>query len=559
MRRRTPFVAFLASAAPRVLVTWSYMLLRPGFVYSGSYSTSVVNENLSSLKMSNTNNSAIDPSSVEPELYDLAVIGGGCSGLAAAKEAARLGAKTVLFDYVRPSPRGTKWGLGGTCVNVGCIPKKLMHYAGILGHAEHDREMLGWSDASPKHDWSKMIQTIQNYVKMLNFSYRSGLLTTGVKYINAFATLEKDHQVSYLGPNGPERIKAKHILIAIGTRPIIPEEVKGAYEYSITSDDLMSLSHPVGKTLIVGGSFVALECAGFLTALGYDVTVAVRSIILRGFDRQCAEKVGDLMENMGTRFIRGSSPTSVTKLADGKLEVTFDNGHVETYDTLMYATGRKLHGIYKYLSDLGIKFSKSGLIETDNGMTGYPNVYAVGDVAEGNPALATVAVKDGEMLARRLFGNSNKLMDLNYVPMCVFTPIEYGKCGLSEEEAVKKYGDVDIYLKEFTSLEFSAVHRHKVEWMQTDEMDVDMPPTCLSKMICKKDGTIVGIHFVGPNAGEIIQGLCVAVRLGAKKSDFDDTIGVHPTDAESFMNLTVTKASGESWVQSAGCGGGRCG
>ncbi|GFE55788.1 thioredoxin reductase [Babesia ovis] len=497
---------------------------------------------------------------MEGDEFDFVVIGGGCAGMAAAKEAARLGAKTLLFDHVKPTPHGTTWGLGGTCVNVGCIPKKLMHYAGILGHSTHDREMLGWSPAEAKHDWRKMVQTVQNYIKMLNFSYRSSLLSNDVTYVNAYAVLEKNNQVSFQGPNGITYVKAKHILIAIGTRPVVPEDVPGATQFAITSDDLMSMTEPVGKTLIVGGSFVALECAGLISSLGFDVTVAVRSVVLRGFDRQCADKVVELMEHTGTKFRRETAPKIIRKLSSGQIEVVFDDLSVETFDTVMYATGRRLSGLYRYFGGLGVRFGKSGRILTHDGMTDYPYVYAAGDVVEDNPSLATVAIKDGETLARRIFSNSTEKMDLNYVPMCVFTPFEYGKCGLSEEEAIEKYGDdVEVYLKEFTTLELSAVHREKVKALQTDEFDTDLPPTCLSKMVCRKDGTVLGVHFVGPNAGEIIQGMCVAVRMGAKKQDFDSTIGVHPTDAESFMTLTVTKSSGESWVQPAGCGGGRCG
>ncbi|ORM40587.1 Thioredoxin reductase 2 [Babesia sp. Xinjiang] len=562
--RRNGIVAFLASTAPRVFVTWSYMVLRPGFVHSGTVPivANAGQDTSPSFSLSGTvaaSRESRPAEAMDDEIYDFAVIGGGCGGMSAAKEAARLGAKTILFDYVQPSPRGTQWGLGGTCVNVGCIPKKLMHYAGMLGHAEHDREMLGWTPAPKKHDWGKLVQTVQNYVKMLNFSYRSSLMSNSVEYVNAYATLEAGNVVKYSDKNGTQRVKAKHVLIAIGARPSIPRDVKGAYEYSITSDDLMSLKNPVGKTLIVGGSFVALECAGFLTAMGFDVTVSVRSVVLRGFDRQCADKVAQLMEVTGTKFRRGSTPASITKLENGKLEVSFTDGGTEQYDTVMYATGRMPRGITEDLSDLGVAFGESGRIAAREGVTSVPNVYVVGDAAEGNTQLAPVAIKDGELLARRIFGNSTKQMNMDYIPMCVFTPFEYANCGLSEEDATKLYGDVDVYLKEFTTLELAAVHREKVESLQADEFDVDLPPTCLSKMICKKDGTIVGIHFVGPNAGEIVQGMCVAVRMGAKKEDFDDTIGIHPTDAESFMNLTVTKASGDSWVQSAGCGGGRCG
>lgn len=203
--------------------------------------------------------------------------------------------------------------------------------------------------------------------------------------------------------------------------------------------------------------------------------------------------------------------------------------------------------------------SNSGHIITDHGKTSVEGIFAVGDIVEGNPALATVAVKEGELLARRMFGNSTRTMDLEYIPIAIYTPFEYGSCGLSEEAAKEKYGEIEVYLKEFTTLELAAVHRVKHKNAQANEEDIYMPPNCLSKLVCLKDDTVVGIHFVGPNAGEIIQGMALALRRGLRKEDFDNTMSVHPTDAESFMGLTVTKSSGESWVATGGCGGGRCG
>ncbi|GIX64078.1 thioredoxin reductase [Babesia caballi] len=564
MMRRPSLLALLTAAAPRVLFSCSYLLTRSGFARCATAPTAgAASHNfISSFSLTGAAGTADmkrPTETMDVETYDFAVIGGGSGGLAAAKEASRLGAKTVLFDYVRPTAHGTKWKLGGTCVNVGCIPKKLFHYAGLLGHSEHDRVALGYTPSDGKHNWHQLVQTVQNYVKQLNFSYTSGLMSAKVKYINAHATLVDRNTIQFTLNNQATQIRAKHVLLAVGKRPSIPKEVKGAYEYAITSDDLMSLKNPPGKTLVVGASYVALECAGFLTGMGFDVTVAVRSILLRGFDRQCVEKVEELMEAVGTKFMRGVLPTSITKLDSGKLEVTFTDGSTSQYDTVMYATGRIPDSTFEDLKALGVELSESGSIVAVDGKTNVENVYAVGDIVEGMPALAPVALKDGEMLARRIFGNSDKKFEREVVPVCVYTPTEYASCGLTEEEAVERYGDVDVYLSEFTSLEHSAVHREKVESVRADEMDVYMPPSCLSKLICKKDGTVIGVHFVGPNAGEVMQGMCLAVRLGAKKQDFDDTIGIHPTDAESFMGLTVTKASGESWVAAGGCGGGRCG
>eukprot|EP00820_Chromera_velia_P019949 Cvel_28656.t1-p1 / transcript=Cvel_28656.t1 / gene=Cvel_28656 / organism=Chromera_velia_CCMP2878 / gene_product=Thioredoxin reductase, putative / transcript_product=Thioredoxin reductase, putative / location=Cvel_scaffold3791:13079-13801(+) / protein_length=241 / sequence_SO=supercontig / SO=protein_coding / is_pseudo=false len=227
---------------------------------------------------------------------DFAVIGGGSGGMAAAKEAARLGASVVMFDFVKPSTQGTTWGLGGTCVNVGCVPKKLMHYAALMGPVIHwDAGKFGWKiPEGVTHDWGKLVQTVQNHVKQLNFGYKLGVKKAGVKYINALASFKSPHELAYTEGGQEKTLKAKYILLATGGRPSIPSasEVPGALEAAITSDDIFSMKRSPGKTLVVGASYIALETAGFLNELGFDVTVAVRSILLRGFDQQCAEKVG---------------------------------------------------------------------------------------------------------------------------------------------------------------------------------------------------------------------------------------------------------------------------
>lgn len=238
--------------------------------------------------------------------YDYVVIGGGPGGMASAKEAAAHGARVLLFDYVKPSSQGTKWGIGGTCVNVGCVPKKLMHYAGHMGSIfKLDSKAYGWKFDNLKHDWKKLVTTVQSHIRSLNFSYMTGLRSSKVKYINGLAKLKDKNTVSYYlkgDLSKEETVTGKYILIATGCRPHIPDDVEGAKELSITSDDIFSLKKDPGKTLVVGASYVALECSGFLNSLGYDVTVAVRSIVLRGFDQQCAVKVKLYMEEQGVMF-----------------------------------------------------------------------------------------------------------------------------------------------------------------------------------------------------------------------------------------------------------------
>jgi pyruvate/2-oxoglutarate dehydrogenase complex dihydrolipoamide dehydrogenase (E3) component len=212
------------------------------------------------------------------------------------------------------STQGTTWGLGGTCVNVGCVPKKLMHYAGIMGNTFHnDAHKFGWNFDNLTHDWVTLRQTVQNHVKSLNFAYRNGLRSNKVTYINSFARFSSSHEVVYELKGVQHTVSAANFLIACGGRPSLPDDVPGAKEHAITSDDVFSLEQSPGKTLCVGGSYIALECAGFLTELGHDTTVAVRSIVLRGFDRQCSEKIAKMMAEFGTNFKYGFTPASITK------------------------------------------------------------------------------------------------------------------------------------------------------------------------------------------------------------------------------------------------------
>lgn len=502
--------------------------------------------------------------------YDLIVIGGGSGGMSAAKEAARLGARVALFDYVKPSPKGTKWGLGGTCVNVGCVPKKLMHYASLLGAGLHDATALGWNIKSPHHSWETMVESVQNHIGMLNFTYRKGLKSAKVTYINALATFTGANSVGYKLKGEQLEATADNIIIAVGGRPHVPyDDIPGAREHAITSDDLFSLDAAPNKTLVVGGGYIALECAGFLTELGYDITVAVRSTtLLRGFDRQCAEKIGGIMADLGTKFAYEWQPQSIEKLGNGRLRVVMSGPggaeKSELFDTVMFATGRSADTKALGCEAAGVESTAGGKFKVVDEQTNVPHIYVVGDAVESRQELTPVAVRAGLLLAQRLFGGSAQTMDYDLVPTAVFTPVEYGTVGLSEEAAVAMHGteSIETYLFEFTTLELQVGHRLKHPSCRNEEDgDEDMGPLCLSKLVClKSEGErVLGFHFVGPNAGEVTQGFALAVRLGATKADFDSMIGIHPTDAESFCTLEVTRSSGEDWVAKGGCGGGVCG
>ena len=390
-----------------------------------------------------------------------------------------------------------------------------MHYAGLLGQGMIDAKGLGWKMNDVEHDWDELVSTVKNHVHSLNFAYRVGLMSNAVNYINALAKFEDPHTVSYItkGSSVSKTATAANILIAVGGRPLVPVDIPGAREYAITSDDIFFLNRKPGKTLCVGASYISLECAGFLTELGYDVTVAARSVLLRGFDRQCAEKIGETMSDLGTKFLYECIVEKIVKTDQGRLSVTLSRagGSIETseFDTVLFATGRYPDVTGLNLDAAGVISDKSsGKIPVVNEQTNVPHIYALGDVIVGKLELTPVAVHAGDLLAKRLFGGSSKVMDYNLISTAVFTPIEYGSVGLTEEEAVAKHGedDVDVYLSEFTTLEFAAVHRQKHNPDPNEEFP-DIRPPCLSKLIVVKSmgEKVVGFHFVGPNAGEVTQ------------------------------------------------------
>ncbi|KAM9858543.1 thioredoxin reductase 2, tandem duplicate 2 [Aulostomus maculatus] len=475
--------------------------------------------------------------------YDLVVIGGGSGGLACSKEAAQLGQKVAVLDYVEPSVKGTKWGLGGTCVNVGCIPKKLMHQAALLGAAVKDAKKYGWQISGPIcHDWATMAEAVQNHVRSLNWGHRVQLQDKKVKYLNVKGSLVDEHTIKGLSKAGKEmNLTAKNIVIATGGRPKFPTNIPGAVEHGITSDDIFWLKKSPGKTLVVGASYVALECAGFLTGIGLDTTVMVRSIALRGFDQQMAGLVTDYMESYGTKFAWKCVPKRVEKLSSGALQVTWNDTqtgseHKDTFDTVLWAVGRAPETKALGLTKLGVQLNKETgkiLVAADES-TSVPNIYAFGDIGEGRPELTPTAIKAGKLLARRLAGHSTEQMNYDDVPTTVFTPLEYGCVGLSEEEAERRRGkdNIEVYHAFYKPLEFTVAERDASQ--------------CYIKVICERDGDqkILGLHFTGPNAGEVTQGFAMSFQCGATYSHLLKTVGIHPTCAEELIKLNITKRSG---------------
>nr|ALJ76682.1 thioredoxin reductase 1 [Epicauta chinensis] len=472
--------------------------------------------------------------------YDLVVLGGGSGGLAAAKEAASLGAKVAVLDYVTPSPRGTKWGLGGTCVNVGCIPKKLMHQAALLGEAIHDSQSYGWEiPNNVSHNWATLRQAVQSHIKSVNWVTRVELRDKKVEYINGLGVFKDPYTVHTVTKQGERTLKSKYFLIAVGGRPRYPN-IPGALEYGITSDDIFSLEEAPGKTIVIGAGYIGLECAGFLRGLGYDATVMVRSVVLRGFDQQMANTVAASMEERGVKFLHRCIPTSVEKQADGKLLVKWQDEnkqeYSDIYDTILFAIGRRALTRECHVEKAGIKLAGEGeKIDADNEQTNVPHIYAVGDVLYRKPELTPVAIHAGRLLARRLFGNSTVQMDYENVATTIFSPLEYGCVGLSEEAAIERFGadNVEIYHGYYKPTEFFIPEKSIKH--------------CYLKVVTERDGDqkVLGMHFIGPQAGEVIQGFAAAIKCNLTMNALLSTVGIHPTIAEEFTRISVTKRSGK--------------
>merc|ERR1712106_1221281 len=422
--------------------------------------------------------------------YDIMVIGGGSGGLAASKEAARLGKKVAVCDFVKPSPAGISWG------------------------------------------------------------YRVALREKEVTYLNEYAEFVDEHTLKATNKKGKEKtVTAGKFILATGGRPRYPE-IPGA-QFGISSDDIFSLTHSPGKTLLIGASYIALECAGFLAALGCDTTVMVRSILLRGFDQQMAVKIGEYMEDHGVNMIRECVPTSIERIEEGspgkvKVYAKYKDGteYVDEFNTVIFAIGRDACTGNIGLDKVGVQLNpKNGKVLADaKEQTSVPNIFAIGDVLDDKPELTPVAIQAGKLLARRLCGVSEGLTD--YVNICttVFTPLEYGCCRLSEEEANDKYGegDIEVYHQSFWPLEWTVAHRPD--------------NSCYCKLICSKSQNekVVGFHYLGPNAGEVTQGFGIALKMGATKTDFDNLVGIHPTTAENFTTMEITKSSGVD-ASASGC------
>jgi glutathione reductase (NADPH) len=444
--------------------------------------------------------------------FDLLTIGGGSGGVAVSNRAASYGAKCALIEAGR---------LGGTCVNVGCVPKKIMWSGASLAHAIEDAADYGFSVGSVKFDWAHLKRNRDRYVLDMNGHYERTLTGNGVEIVRGFARFVGPKSVEVNG----EKLTAEHIVIAVGGRPIMPD-IPGS-EFGITSDGFFELEARPNKVAIVGAGYVSVEFAGVLRALGADVTMIMRrDHFLHSFDAMLRESLMAQMRADGVRMVTRARVTRIGK-ASGAIRVECDNGQaVEGLDTLIWAVGRRSNADKFDLDKTGVKVNDAGDIITDGYQTtNVAGIYAIGDTT-GQFALTPVAIAAGRRVADRVFGGmTERRLVYENIPTVLFTHPPIGTVGLTEEGATQKFGAaaVKVYEAGFTPMYHALTHR-KVK--------------CAMKLVVAgPEEKVVGLHIFGTGADEMLQGFAVAVRTGTTKRDLDDAVAIHPTVAEELVTL----------------------
>ncbi|WED21883.1 glutathione-disulfide reductase [Vibrio sp. JC009] len=446
--------------------------------------------------------------------FDYICIGGGSGGIASANRAAMHGAKVALIEAK---------DLGGTCVNVGCVPKKVMwHGAQVAEAINLYSEDYGFDVDVKGFSWSKLIENRQAYIGRIHQSYERVLGNNKIEVIKGFA---KFIDAKTLEVNG-EQYTADHILIAVGGRPSIPN-VPGA-EYGIDSNGFFELAEQPKRVAVIGAGYIAVEIAGVLNALGSETHLFCRKQSpIRSFDPMVIDTLVEVMEAEGPTLHTHSVPKEIVKEEDGSLTLHLENGNSQNVDTLIWAIGRHPATDAINLDVTGVELNERGYIKVDEyQQTNVKGIYCVGDIMEGGIELTPVAVKAGRQLSERLFNNKPEAkMDYDLVPTVVFSHPPIGTIGLTEPEAIEKYGEenVKVYTSGFTAM-YTAVTQHR--------------QPCKMKLVCAGDDEkVVGLHGIGFAVDEMIQGFGVAMKMGATKADFDSVVAIHPTGSEEFVTM----------------------
>ena len=445
--------------------------------------------------------------------YDYIVIGGGSGGIASANRAAMHGAKVILFEGKE---------VGGTCVNVGCVPKKVMWYGAQVAETLHRYAgEYGFDVTLNKFDFATLKANRQAYIDRIHGSYERGFDSNGVERVYEYAKFVDPHTVEVAG----ERYTAPHILIATGGHALYPN-IPGS-EYGITSDGFFELDEVPKRTAVIGGGYIAVEVAGVLNALGSDTHLFVRKDRpLRTFDKDIINVLVDEMAKSGPTLHTHANATEVVKNADDSLTISFDNGETVTVDCLIWAIGRAANTSGFGLEKTGVELTERGNIYSDAfENTSVPGIYALGDVT-GKLDLTPVAVKAGRQLSERLFNNkADAKLDYTDVATVVFSHPVIGSVGLTEEKAIAKYGseNIKVYKSSFTPM-YTALGDNR-------------QPSTMKLVTLGENEKIIGLHGIGYGVDEMIQGFSVAIKMGATKADFDNTVAIHPTGSEEFVTM----------------------
>ncbi|KAL3517642.1 hypothetical protein ACH5RR_020231 [Cinchona calisaya] len=452
--------------------------------------------------------------------FDLFTIGAGSGGVRASRFASNFGASVAICELPFSTiSSDTTGGFGGTCVLRGCVPKKLLVYASKFSHEFEESCGFGWNyETEPKHDWSILIANKNAELQRLTGIYKNILKNAGVQLIEGRGKVVGPHTVDVDG----KRYSAKNILISVGGRPFIPD-IPGS-EYAINSDEALDLPSKPTKIAIVGGGYIAVEFAGIFNGLSSEVHVFIRQKkVLRGFDEEIRDFVGEQMALRGIEFHTEESPQAIVKLSDGTLSLKTNQGTVEGFSHIMFATGRKPNTRNLGMEEVGVKLTKSGAIEVDEySRSSVPSIWAVGDVTD-RVNLTPVALMEGGALAKTLFANEPTKPDYRAIPSAVFSQPAIGQVGLTEEQAIKEFGDIDIFTANFRPLKATLS---------------GLPDRVFMKLIISaKTDKVLGLQICGDDAPEIVQGFAVAVKAGLTKSDFDATVGIHPTSAEELVTM----------------------
>ena len=452
--------------------------------------------------------------------FDLFVIGAGSGGVRAARMAAQRGARVAVAEAAP---------LGGTCVNLGCIPKKLYSYAAHYADAFEESRGFGWAIAdAPRFDWATLKANRAREIARLNGIYADLLNGAGVTILRGRATLRAHDRVEVDG----REFEARHVLVATGARPSVP--VLPGHELAVTSDAMFDLPVFPKRLVVVGGGYIACEFASIFAGLGAQVTQLYRGEqVLRGFDDDIRHFVAAEMGRQGVALRTRADLTAIER-AGGALRAMLADGSTLAADTILYATGRRPNTEGLGLGELGVALSPNGAVVVDaHYRSSVPTIHALGDVID-RVQLTPVALAEAMALVDRLFGDGTRSVDYGLIPTAVFTDPSIGSVGLTEHEARERHGDVRIFRSEFKALKHTLSGRHE--------------RTLMKLVVDAASDRVVGLHMVGADAGEIVQGFGVALKAGATKAQFDSTIGIHPTAAEEFV--TMREPVTTSWVAS---------